>query len=118
MTEKGGKKKKTKADGQLRPLIVSAARSRVTEEVTMSAATSRDLARYVRWAAKEARLTQDEAMTLTLDRAIGDLFKRDEAWQQARVVDGSDPPSVGTAAAQPSAHPGNGAVAVSGSRAP
>jgi hypothetical protein len=67
------------------PLIISAARSRVTMEVVMSAPISRELRRYVAWAAKEARLAEDEAMALTLDRAITDLLEARRALAGARA---------------------------------
>jgi hypothetical protein len=84
MTE-NGKKKVMRQAAQVRPLIVSASRSRVTQEVSMSASTSRDLMAYARWAAKEAGMTTEEAVILTVDRAVGDLLRKDDAWQKARA---------------------------------
>jgi hypothetical protein len=89
--ETGKRKKRVKREPQWQPLIVSAARTRVTMEVAMSAPMSRELRRYIKWAAKEARLTEDEAMVLTLDRAIGDLLRRDELWQAHEPGDGVQP---------------------------
>jgi hypothetical protein len=101
MPKSAGNRKKVNEGTQLRPLIVSAARSRVSETVTMSAATSRELAAYVRWASKAAGLSIGEALTMTVDRSIGDFLKRDEAWQQAKGEQGGD-----LVSAQPSPPPG------------
>lgn len=106
----GKERTRIKSDNQVLPLIVSAARSRVREPILMSAATSRDLRRYVKWAAGQTRMSSDEVMVLTLDKAIGDLLKRDEAWQQARKQEtesrsedatGPNPIQVGPTAPQP-----------------
>lgn len=83
-TKKSGRGKRTKREPQTRPLIVSAARSRVVEKLVISAPTCKELRAYVRWAANLARIAEDEAMVLTLDRAIGDLLRKDELWQSAR----------------------------------
>lgn len=86
-----GRGKRVRKEPQKRPLIVSAARSRVTERVAMSAVTARDLRNYVRWASKEAVIDEDEAMVLTLDRAIADLLKKDELYQSWKAMtDGGD----------------------------
>jgi hypothetical protein len=73
--------KRVRREPQTRPLIVSAARSRVTEQVLMSAPMARELRGYVRWAAKESGIEADEALVLTLDRALTDLLKKDTLWQ-------------------------------------
>jgi hypothetical protein len=78
---KTGRVKKKTREPQRRPLIVNAARSRVKKEITMSAATARALRDYVRWAAAEASLTEDEATILTLDKAVAELLRKDELWQ-------------------------------------
>ena len=83
-----------KKEPQTRPLIVSAARSRVSERLAMSAKTARELRSYVKWAAKAAGMTEDEAMVLTLDRAVTELLRKDELWQ----AQGDVAPSVPTAA--------------------
>jgi hypothetical protein len=114
MPKSAGNRKKVNEGAPLRPLIVSAARSRVSETVTMSASTSRELAAYVRWASRAAGLSIGEALTMTVDRSIGDFLKRDEAWQQAKGDQGGDlvsaspsPPPAPTS----SPHPSNGAGA-------
>lgn len=75
---------------QTMPLIVSNARSRVTEKVVMSAPTARDLRGYVEWASSKIGIPQDEAMILLLDRALGEFFKKDRLWLEYReqVLDG------------------------------
>ena len=75
------RRKRIIKEGQALPLFLSAARSRVSERVVMSAVTSRELQRYLRWASAAAGLGRDEAQVMLLDRAIGDYMKRDEAWQ-------------------------------------
>jgi hypothetical protein len=88
--EPKGRGKRVRREKQTRPLIVSAARSRVSERVTMSAPTARELRSYVRWAAKAARIDEDEAQVLTLDHAVTALLKRDELWQAQKGVDTED----------------------------
>lgn len=82
---------------QTRPLIISPARSRVELNVTMSAATARELRAYVRWAANVAALEEEEAMALTLDKAIPDLLKRDALWQTQAANGFDEEPPVVTA---------------------
>jgi enoyl reductase-like protein len=77
---KMGRKKRIK-EAQIRPLIVSAARSRVSETVLMSAPAARELREYVKWAATAAMLPEDEATVLTLDRALTEFFRRDTLWK-------------------------------------
>jgi hypothetical protein len=74
---KGGR---PKVREQTMPIIVASARSRVTENVVMSATAARDLRRYVEWASSKIGIPEDEAMILTLDRALGDLLKKDKLW--------------------------------------
>lgn len=103
-TSPGPKKKSTKGQ-QVRPLIVSAARSRVTQEVAMSAATWRELMGYARWAAQAAGMTLEEATILTLDRAVGDLLRKDELWQQVRTRNGAEVAAPAPAPAPPPSGP-------------
>ncbi len=69
---------------QTMPLIVSNARSRVTEKVVMSAIAARDLRAYVEWASSKIGIPEDEAMILTLDRALGEFLKKDRLWIEYR----------------------------------
>ncbi len=66
---------------QTKPLIFEHARSRVTRQVSMSAKTADDLARYVTWAAGAADADEQDAMTLTMDQALGQFFQRDKLFQ-------------------------------------
>jgi hypothetical protein len=68
-------------ESQALPLFMTAGKSRVSEPVMMSASTSREMQRYLRWAAEVARMGRDDAQVMMLDRAIVDYLKRDEAWQ-------------------------------------
>jgi hypothetical protein len=71
------------------PLFMSAGRSRVSENVAMSAATAREKQRYLRWASEAARVSREEAEVMMLDRALGDFMKRDEAWQIEKAAVGN-----------------------------
>jgi hypothetical protein len=77
------KKGRPEKPAQTRPLIFERARSRVTRPVSMSAKTADDLARYVAWAANTVGADEDEAMTLTLDQAIGQFLQRDKLFQDS-----------------------------------
>jgi hypothetical protein len=109
--EPKGRGKRVRREKQTRPLIVSAARSRVSERVTMSAPTARELRSYVRWAAKAARIDEDEALVLTLDHAVTALLKRDELWQtqkgQETGEDDDERPGATASAPRPVALPSN-----------
>jgi hypothetical protein len=115
MPERDKPKKRRRAraahDGPLLPLFMTASRSRLTEQVRMSAGTFKELQNYLGWAGEAARVSPDEAQVMTLDRAIGDYLKRDEAWQleKARrnvgVEDVSGAASPGATAAPPSQTP-------------
>jgi hypothetical protein len=80
----GRKMGRPKTATQTMPLIVSNARSRVTEKVAMSAVASRDLRAYVEWASSKIGIPEDEAMILTLDRALGEFLKKDRLWLEYR----------------------------------
>src|SRR6185436_13661481 len=79
-----GRGKRVNRVEQTLPLIMSGAKSRVTEKLAMSTLTSREVRAYVRWASRTAGIPEDEAMVLTSDRAFGDFFKRDELWQKQK----------------------------------
>ncbi len=68
---------------QTKPLIFEHARSRVTRPVTMSAKTAADLSRYVAWAAATATADEQDAMTLTMDQALGQFFQRDKLFKES-----------------------------------
>ena len=51
----------------------------------MSAKTADDLGRYVVWAAAAADADEQDAMTLTMDHALGQFFQRDKLFKE--VVD-------------------------------
>jgi hypothetical protein len=63
------------------PLIFAGARSRVEKKVPMGAATWSELRKYLEWATGKTQMTSDEALVLVMDRALGDLFRADSAWQ-------------------------------------
>jgi hypothetical protein len=86
---KRGRRKRVSAEGQTLPAFMSASRSRVSERVVMSAATSREMSQYLRWASELARVGRDEAQVMMLDRSLGDFMKRDEAWQAEKAVRGA-----------------------------
>jgi hypothetical protein len=105
---------------QTKPLIFEHVRSRVTRQVSMSAKTADDLGRYVAWAAAAADADEQDAMTLTMDQALGQFFQRDKLFKE--VVDdrtdaggartesanksaASPSPPVGTKANEPAALP-------------
>jgi len=48
----------------------------------MSAKTADDLGRYVAWAAAAADADEQDAMTLTMDRALGQFFQRDKLFKE------------------------------------
>ena len=67
---------------QTKPLIFEHVRSRVTRQVSMSAKTADDLGRYVVWAAAAADADEQDAMTLTMDHALGQFFQRDKLFKE------------------------------------
>jgi hypothetical protein len=77
----GERRRRIQKESQALPLFMTAGKSRVSESVTMSASTSREMQRYLRWAAEAARIGRDEAQVMMLDRAIVDYLKKDDAWQ-------------------------------------
>ncbi len=68
---------------QTKPLIFEHARSRVTRPVTRSAKTAADLSRYIAWAAATANADEQDAMTLTMDQALGQFFQRDKLFKES-----------------------------------
>ena len=68
---------------QTKPLIFERIRSKVSREVSMSAKTAEDLAKYVAWAAAEVGAEEDEALTLTIDQALAQFFQRDRLFQES-----------------------------------
>ena len=78
-----GKKPGRPEKKQVRPLIFERVRSRVSRQVTMSAKTAASLDRYVKWAAAAAEEDEDEALTLTMDQAIGQFLQRDRLFQES-----------------------------------
>jgi hypothetical protein len=110
---------------QTKPLIFEHARSRVTRQVSMSAKTADDLSRYVAWAAGAAGADEQDAMTLTMDQALGQFFQRDKLFKDldddntdaggattgnaTKSVSSSSPPPTAkatTPAASPQSRPG------------
>jgi hypothetical protein len=86
----------------------------------MSAKTADELGRYIAWAAAAADADEQDAMTLTMDQALGQFFQRDKLFKE--VVDdrtdaggartesanksaASPSPPVGTKANEPAALP-------------
>jgi hypothetical protein len=66
------------------PLFLGAARTRVKEEITMSAPVARELRTYVDWASGLAMMPDDEVLVRTVDHALTEYFKNDRAWQKDR----------------------------------
>jgi hypothetical protein len=67
------------------PLFLGAARTRVKEEITMSAPVSRELRSYVDWASGLAMMPDDEVLVRTVDHALTEYFRTDKAWQKDRA---------------------------------
>jgi len=98
------RKKSVSRVEQRLPLVMSGTRSRTQQPVMMSSTTATDLHAYVRWVSKVAHVPADEAMVLTIDRAIGDLLRRDELWQAHRgqhALHDEEAPPVGVTPGQP-----------------
>jgi hypothetical protein len=87
---------------QTKPLIFEHARSRVIRQVSMSAKTADDLGRYVAWAAAAAGADEQDAMTLTMDQALGQFFQRDKLFKEV-VEDRTDAGGAATESATKSA---------------
>jgi len=66
------------------PLFLGAARTRVKEEITMSAPIARELRTYVDWASGLAMMPDDEVLVRTIDHALTEYFRNDKAWQKDR----------------------------------
>jgi len=78
-TRKRGRPRKPAQQG---PIIATTIRSQVTRTVTMGACTERQLSSYIEWASRELHITKQHAMTVFMDRAIGDLLNRDDVWKR------------------------------------
>jgi hypothetical protein len=85
--ESKGKQKKREAYkaevGEL-PAFLRGGRSRVKEVVAMSAVVSREMKDYLRWATMAAGMPAEELQVHFLDRVLGDYFRSDTAWQDAK----------------------------------
>lgn len=101
---------------QTRPLIFEHARSRVTRQVTMSAKTADDLGRYVAWAAAAADADEQDAMTLTMDQALGQFLQRDKLFKES-TEDRTDAGGGRTESATKSATPTGTSLAAKASTA-
>ncbi len=66
-----------------RPLIFQRARSRVVREIPLSGKTAATLDRYVEWAALQAGAEKEETLTLTIEKALDLLFKKDRLFQES-----------------------------------
>jgi hypothetical protein len=88
---------------QTRPLIFERVRSRVTRQVSMSAKTGEDLDRYIMWAAAAVGADEEEAMLLTMDKALTQFFQRDKLFQES--VDGKKKDGSGSSAGPTAASP-------------
>ena len=89
---------------QTKPLIFEHVRSRVTRQVSMSAKTADELGRYVAWAAAAADADEQDAMTLTMDHALGQFFQRDKLFKEV-VEDRTDAGGANVESATKSAAP-------------
>lgn len=76
-----------KAESVLLPSIISAARSRVEKRVLMGAPTARELTEYISWVKDVAKMPHEEVMILTIDKALGEFFRRDRGWQAKILKD-------------------------------
>jgi hypothetical protein len=85
------------------PLFLGAARTRVKEEVTMSAPVARELRSYVDWASGLAMMPDDEVLVRTIDHALSEYFRNDKAWQRdrAELVGAASGPKTGPKAESP-----------------
>src|SRR5512146_1437556 len=66
-----------------RPLIFQRARTRVVREIHLSGKTAATLDRYVEWAALQAGAEKEETLTLTIEKALELLFKKDRLFQES-----------------------------------
>lgn len=93
------------------PLFLGAARTRIREEITMSAAVARELRSYLDWASSLAMMPDDEVLVRTIDHALTEYFKNDKAWQKDRVdllASAGAPPKTTAKTDLPAATPGPG----------
>jgi len=67
------------------PLFLGAARTRIKEEITISALVSRELRAYIDWASGVAMMPDDEVRVRVADHAFTEYFKNDKAWQRDRA---------------------------------
>jgi hypothetical protein len=66
-----------------RPLIFQRARTRVVRKIPLSGKTAATLDRYVEWAALQADADKEETLTLTIEKALELLFKKDRLFQES-----------------------------------
>lgn len=66
-----------------RPLIFQRARSRSVRQIPLSGKTAATLDRYVEWAALQAGADKEETLTLTIEKALELLFKKDRLFQES-----------------------------------
>jgi hypothetical protein len=83
-TANGSRRGRPPAPVPTMPLFLGAARTRVKEEITMSASVARELRAYVDWASGLAMMPDDEVLVRTIDHALAEYFKNDRAWQKDR----------------------------------
>ncbi len=65
-----------------RPLIFQRARTRVVRQIPITAKIAATLDRYVEWAALQAGADKEETLTLTIEKALELLFKKDRLFQE------------------------------------
>jgi hypothetical protein len=84
-TTNGSRRGRPPAPVPTMPLFLGAARTRIKEEITISAPVSRELRAYVDWASGLAMMPDDEVRVRVADHAFTEYFKNDKAWQRDRA---------------------------------
>jgi hypothetical protein len=85
-SNKKSKRELYKVDTVALPAFLSGGRSRARQEVSMSAATSREFRQYIRWASTAARMSVEEVQVAFFENVLPGYFRADEAWQAARKL--------------------------------
>ena len=73
------------ATPQTLPLFLHDLRSRVKQQLIISAPMARELRAYAGWAGQLIVMAPDEVLVRAVDRALDEYFKRDKLWRRDRV---------------------------------
>ena len=90
------------------PLVLEAEPNLSKIEVALPASTAAPLAEYVAWVQLCSGKSADEAMTVTVDFALREVFRRDRLWRDERRGRGARPgpePAAATVVAPPALGP-------------